>query len=67
VYQATIDEGGHFISVNDYMVKIFEASSKEELINARVEDLYTKAGLRADVIKDILKKEVHRFEGKEKP
>lgn len=66
VYQATIDEGGHFISVNDYMVKIFEASSKEELINARVEDLYTKAGLRADVIKDILKKEVHRFEGKRK-
>lgn len=66
VYQATIDAGGHFISVNDYMVRIFEAGSKEELMNAKIEDLYVDKGSRADIIKNILKKNVHKLEGKRK-
>ncbi len=32
VYQATIEKKGYFVEVNNYMVNIFEAGSKEELM-----------------------------------
>ena len=65
VYQTTIDEGGCFIDVNDYMVKIFEASGKEELMNAKIADLYAPGEImRVDIIKNIIKKGGYEFEGK---
>ncbi len=66
VYQATTDEKGRFINVNDYMVKIFEASGKEELINTKIADLYVEGEERANVIKNVMKKGVYEFEGKRK-
>ena len=66
VYQATTDEEGRFINVNDYMVTIFEASGKEELINTKIVDLYVEGEERANVIKNIMKKGVYEFEGKRK-
>ncbi|MCL4322155.1 MAG: diguanylate cyclase [Deltaproteobacteria bacterium] len=64
VYQATIDKEGHFIDVNDYMVKTLEASGKEELINTKIVDLYVEGGERTNVIKNIMKEGVYEFEGK---
>ncbi len=66
VYQATTDEEGRFINVNDYMVTIFEASGKEELINTKIVDLYVEGEERANVIKNIMKRGVYEFEGKRK-
>ena len=65
VYQTTIDEGGRFIDVNDYMVTIFEASGKEELMNTKIADLYAPGEIMwVDIIKNIIKKGVYEFEGK---
>ncbi len=65
VYQATTDEEGCFIDANDYMVTIFEASGKEELMNAKIADLYAPGEImRVDIIKNIIKKGVYEFEGK---
>ena len=67
VYQATTDEKGRFINVNDYMVTIFEASGKEELINTKTADLYAPGEImRVDIIKNIIKKGVYEFEGRRK-
>ena len=64
VYQATIDKEGYFIDVNGYMVKIFEASGKEELMNTKIIDLYVEEEEKADVIKNIMKEGVYEFEGR---
>ena len=67
VYQATTDEKGRFINANDYMVKIFEASGKEELMNTKIADLYAPGEImRVDIIKNIIKKGTYEFEGKRK-
>jgi diguanylate cyclase (GGDEF)-like protein/PAS domain S-box-containing protein len=67
VYQATKDEEGCFIDVNDYMVKIFEASGKEELMNTKIADLYAPGEImRVDIIKNIIKKGTYEFESKRK-
>ncbi len=67
VYQATTDEKGRFINANDYMVKIFEASGKEELMNTKIADLYASGEImRVDIIKNIIKKGTYEFEGKRK-
>ncbi len=65
VYQATTDKEGRFINVNDYMVKIFEASDKEELMNTKIADLYTpEEATRVDIVKNIIKEGIYEFEGK---
>ncbi|MHB8231936.1 MAG: sensor domain-containing diguanylate cyclase [bacterium] len=64
VFQATTDKEGYFIDVNDYMVKIFEASGKEELMNTKIVDLYVIGEERANVIKNIIKEGTYEFEGK---
>ena len=67
VYQATTDGKGRFINVNDYMVTIFEASGKEELMNTKIADLYAPGEImRVDIIKNIIKKGTYEFEGKRK-
>ena len=65
VYQATTDKEGRFINANDYMVKIFEASGKEELMNVKIADLYAPGETaRADIIKNIIREGIYEFEGK---
>ncbi len=64
VYQSTTDEEGRFIDVNNYMINTFEAGSKEELMNAKIAGLYLEGEGRADVIKNIMKDGVYKFEGK---
>ncbi len=64
VYQATIDKEGRFIDVNNYMINIFEASSKEELMNTKITDLYVKEEDRVNILKNIIKHEIYEFEGK---
>jgi PAS domain S-box-containing protein len=69
VYQVTTDENGHFIDVNDYMVKTFGAESKEELKNVKITDLYTEyAGeeTRRSIIRKVTEKGSYEFETKRK-
>ncbi len=65
VFQATTDKEGHFIDVNDYMVKILEANGKEELMKVKISDLYvSEETTRADIVKNIIKEGTYEFEGK---
>jgi len=53
VYRNTPGAQGHFLEVNIFMVKMFEADSKEELLQLNVSDLYSHPADRKPISEKI--------------
>lgn len=54
IYRNTIGSEGGFLEVNPAMVQIFAAKDREQLLSARVSDLYVDSALRAEFSRRIM-------------